>query len=75
MIVCLCTGSTDRDVERAVDAGAASLDAIGDDCSAGSFCGGCHPSLSAFLLRRSCASCPNRTDPGPECAGEPVREN
>ena len=75
MIVCLCTGSTDRDVERALAAGATNLDAIGDSCSAGSFCGGCHPSLSALLRARSCETCPNRSELGRECGYDFPPEN
>jgi bacterioferritin-associated ferredoxin len=74
MIVCSCTGSTDRDVERAFDAGAVNIDAIGDSCSAGSFCGGCHASLTALLHRRSCETCPNRSELGRECGRAPVPE-
>ena len=71
MIVCLCTGSTDRDVERALAAGAADLEAIGDSCSAGLFCGGCHASLDALLhRRRSCESCPNRAGAAAQSVGE-----
>ena len=76
MIVCSCTGSTDRDVQRALDAGASTLDAIGDTCAAGSLCGGCHSSLSALLRLRSCETCPNRSPFGPESAlDSPEREN
>ena len=76
MIVCSCTGSTDRDVQSALDAGAASLDAIGETCSAGSFCGGCHSSLSALLRLRGCETCPNRRPFGAESAHEsPGLEN
>jgi bacterioferritin-associated ferredoxin len=76
MIVCSCTGSTDRDVQRAMDAGASSLDAIGDSCSAGSLCGGCHSSLSALLRLRSCETCPHRSAFESESAHySPGREN
>lgn len=71
MIVCLCTGSTDRDVERALAAGAADLEAIGDSCSAGLYCGGCHASLAALLHRGSCEMCPNRDGAGTECGRKP----
>lgn len=74
MIVCLCAGSTDHDVQRALDAGAGDLDTIGASCSAGSFCGGCHPSLFALLRRRSCETCPNRTESGRECGRDALPE-
>ena len=74
MIICSCTGSTERDVEGALDRGADTLSAIGDSCEAGTECGGCHPVLAALLERRSCAGCPNRGEFGYECATELVPE-
>jgi bacterioferritin-associated ferredoxin len=59
MIVCLCTGSTDRDIERALQAGAGSLSEIGVSCRAGLDCGRCQATLQAILCRRSCENCPN----------------
>jgi len=59
MIVCLCTGSSDRDVDRALEGGAGSLSEIGDSCRAGLDCGQCHAALIEILDRRSCEGCPN----------------
>ncbi len=53
MVVCLCAGSSDRDIERAVEAGARNLSEIGDLCRAGLDCGGCRPTLLGILHRRS----------------------
>jgi bacterioferritin-associated ferredoxin len=64
MIVCLCAGSSDRDVNHALEAGARSLSAIGDACRAGLDCGSCHPVLLAILDRRLCEGCPNRDTSG-----------
>lgn len=60
MIVCLCTGASDRDIRHAVESGAGSLREIGDSCQAGEFCGECQPALREMLDRESCAACPRR---------------
>ncbi len=60
MVVCLCAGSSDRDIERAVEAGARSLSDIGDLCRAGLDCGVCRSTLLGILHGRSCDNCPNR---------------
>ena len=72
MVVCLCAGSSDRDIERAVEAGARSLSEIGDFCRAGLDCGGCRSTLVGILHRQSrgshsgcrasatCEDCPRR---------------
>lgn len=60
MIVCLCTGSSERDIQRAVDGGARSLSDIGEACRAGLDCGGCRTALLGILQRGSCESCPRR---------------
>jgi bacterioferritin-associated ferredoxin len=70
MIVCLCTGSSERDIERALEAGAESLSEIGDSCRAGLGCGLCHSTLLSILDRRSCESCPNRNNLGSGCSME-----
>ena len=59
MVVCLCAGSKDRDIENAVEAGARSIPEIGDYCRAGLDCGGCHPTLLR-ILQGSCETCPRR---------------
>jgi bacterioferritin-associated ferredoxin len=48
-IACSCHGVRDHAVREAIDAGAASVDEIGETCRAGSTCGGCHPTLEALL--------------------------
>ena len=60
MIVCLCTGSSDRDVARALEAGAKAVSEIGESCGAGRDCGYCHSALLAILEGRSCEGCPSR---------------
>jgi bacterioferritin-associated ferredoxin len=48
-IVCQCFGVSDRKVARAVECGAATVEEIGQQCGAGTMCGGCHPNLQAAL--------------------------
>lgn len=49
MIVCLCHGVNDKEVERCVAEGAQSLDEIGEACGAGTCCGCCQPLLALAL--------------------------
>ncbi|MBI4950578.1 MAG: (2Fe-2S)-binding protein [Myxococcales bacterium] len=49
MIVCLCRGVSDRDVERAIAAGARSLEAVRAATGAGACCGACHPAIAERL--------------------------
>jgi bacterioferritin-associated ferredoxin len=49
MIVCLCKSVSDRDVARAIEDGAESVDAIAACNGAGSGCGACRPILSQAL--------------------------
>ena len=49
MYVCSCKAITDRTVRAVVAAGAQSVDAVADMCSAGSRCGGCWPTLEALI--------------------------
>jgi len=46
MIVCLCKGVSDRDIARAIEAGADSVEAITTCTGAGSGCGRCRPGLA-----------------------------
>ncbi len=48
MIVCICRAKNERDVLRAIEAGAQT---IGDlqECGIGTDCGGCHNSLRLML--------------------------
>jgi bacterioferritin-associated ferredoxin len=48
-VVCLCTGTSERKVRRAIERGAATVDAVGDACGAGTCCGGCHDTLRSLL--------------------------
>ena len=54
MIVCLCRGKSDRDVQAVVDAGASSLRDL-MRCGFGDQCGSCHNSLRGMLARATAA--------------------
>ncbi len=49
MIVCHCKGISERSVRRAVRDGAATPGELGNACSAGADCGGCHPLLQEII--------------------------
>jgi bacterioferritin-associated ferredoxin len=48
MIVCLCRAKNERDVLRAVEAGAETLTDL-QECGIGTDCGGCHNFLRKML--------------------------
>lgn len=54
MIICLCTGFTDRDVRRAIDKGAGCMADV-QSCGVGTGCGSCHDMLRAMLRERGAA--------------------
>jgi bacterioferritin-associated ferredoxin len=54
---CICTAVTVDEVERAIDAGADSIGAVGAHTSAGTTCGSCHDTLDDLIEAR-CGSCP-----------------
>jgi bacterioferritin-associated ferredoxin len=50
MIVCLCTGTTHRQLKRAIDEGAENLEALSRACrGAGGECGTCRPQIQRLL--------------------------
>ncbi len=49
MIVCSCHAVTDREIRRAVRAGACSVREVAESCGAGSACGGCRGTVLAIL--------------------------
>jgi bacterioferritin-associated ferredoxin len=58
VIVCQCTGTTDRDIRSLVRQGRArTARDVGRDCSAGQGCGGCRLVIAQIVLQeeRSCA--------------------
>lgn len=57
MIVCICRGASERQVLKAIDAGAASLREL-QRCGIGDECGSCHVSLRAMLADATHDVCP-----------------
>ena len=56
MLVCHCKGLTDREIHRAIRAGACTQREVARECGAGSICGGCRPLIDELLESRSAAS-------------------
>lgn len=54
MIVCLCTGATDRDVDAAIDEGARCLCDLSSR-GIGTSCGSCHESVRMMMAARAVA--------------------
>lgn len=61
MIICICRGKSDRDIERAIDNGAATLRDL-QRCGIGDQCGSCHNTLKGILARAA------EAQPCPACA-------
>lgn len=55
MIICLCRNKTDRDVNRAIDAGATSVRDL-QRCGIGTDCGSCHNLLRQMLADANAAA-------------------
>jgi bacterioferritin-associated ferredoxin len=51
MIVCLCHGVRDRDLDAAISSGAATVEEVGRACGAGTGCGTCIPDVEDRLAR------------------------
>jgi len=66
MVVCLCSGISDREIRRHVREGACSQGDVARACGAGAGCGGCRPSVDAVIeeaLDEIGAPEPTSTDP------------
>ncbi len=57
MIVCICRAVSDRAIRAARDAGAASVEAVGEATGAGTCCGCCRGSI-ARILAEPCTRAP-----------------
>ncbi len=55
-MVCLCHGVSGSTVERAIDRGATTIDAVGDACRAGTSCGVCRETVLDLLIARGVAA-------------------
>lgn len=71
MIICICRGKSDRDINRAIENGATTLRDL-QRCGIGDQCGSCHNSLKAMLARAASANASD-AQPCPVCAAaEPL---
>jgi len=52
MIVCLCHGVTERQIEAHVDSGAPTVREVGRRCGAGTDCGMCRCDIRAIMKRK-----------------------
>ena len=69
MIICICRGKSDRDITRAIEAGATTVRDL-QACGIGDQCGSCHNSLRAMLAQAAADA--QASHPCPSCAGEPA---
>jgi bacterioferritin-associated ferredoxin len=56
VLVCHCKGLSDREIHRAIRAGACTRREVARECGAGSICGGCRPLIDELLEHRNPAS-------------------
>jgi bacterioferritin-associated ferredoxin len=50
VIICICRGKSERDIQRAIDDGADSIHDL-QRCGIGDQCGSCHDSIRGMLAR------------------------
>ncbi len=50
MVVCMCKGLTERDIESIRVRGATTVEEVAQACGAGLACGACHEALGAMLV-------------------------
>ncbi len=70
MIICICRGANENDVQRAIDRGAETIRDL-QRCGIGDQCGSCHNSLKA-MLARSAAAAASVAQPCPACSAQPT---
>jgi len=49
MYACICAAVPANDVYRCIGAGACTVEEIGEQCQAGTGCGGCHDTLEIMI--------------------------
>jgi len=54
MYACICAAVTESEVRRCIDGGADTPEKIGEQCQAGTGCGGCHSRLEDLIDERIC---------------------
>jgi bacterioferritin-associated ferredoxin len=67
VIICICRGKSDRDINKAIDNGATTVRDL-QRCGIGNQCGSCHTTLRGMLARaadaRAAAQVANEGGPG-----------
>jgi bacterioferritin-associated ferredoxin len=56
---CLCAAVPESEVHECIQAGARTVDELGDECAAGTGCGSCHERLAAMLAATQVAELPH----------------
>jgi bacterioferritin-associated ferredoxin len=65
VIICICRGKSERDINRAINDGAATVRDL-QRCGIGDQCGSCHNSLRTMLAQAAAAQpCPACVTPEP----------
>ena len=67
MIICICRGKSDRDIDRAIANGATTVRDL-QRCGIGDQCGSCHNALKGMLARAAAAAAADDAQPCPACA-------
>ena len=49
-VLCQCMNVTEAEIKRAIRSGAASVDAVGERCEAGTGCGSCRGGIDVLIL-------------------------
>jgi bacterioferritin-associated ferredoxin len=57
MIVCICRRVSDRTIRAAIEAGASTVEEVGQATRAGTGCGACHESINEMLCERTGQPC------------------
>ena len=60
MYICICRAVTEEQVKRAIDGGAATVEAVTRACCAGDDCGACHGAIEDMIEERACATGPRK---------------
>lgn len=63
MIVCVCHGINERQVEAALNSGATTLDKLGAELGIGTCCGSCKETCSEMIAAHKCSTRPAKTIP------------
>lgn len=64
MIICICRGKSDRDVNAAIENGATTIREL-QACGIGDQCGSCHTSLRTMLAAANARSAEAAANPQP----------